>query len=140
MMEQNTQMRQIAMQLIRFGIVGVLNNIISLTVYYLVVHFHPSCYLFGNALGFLVSTMNAYLCNRRFVFHAQKDKTSRGQYLLKTYCVYTLSLFVSTALLFLLVDILGVSNNIAPLCALMVTVPMNYLMNRFWIYRSDKKR
>jgi len=125
---------QTAAQMARFGVVGVLNNVISLAVYYLVIHFRPDWYLFGNALGFFVSTLNAYLCNSRFVF---RDRGGRsGKQLLKTYGAYTLSLGVSTLLLYLLVDILHVSSKLAPLCALMVTVPMNYLMNRFWVYRD----
>ena len=62
-------------QFIKFGVVGILNNAISLAVYYLVVFLNPGFYLVGNALGFLVSTLNAYLLNSRFVFKGENKKT-----------------------------------------------------------------
>lgn len=127
-------------QICKFGAVGVLNNIISLTVYYIVIYFNTELYILGNALGFLAGTLNAYLMNSRFVFGSDKHGKSGGKYLGKTYIVYTCSLGISTGLIIFLVQILGVSERIAPICTLMVTVPFNYLMNKLWIYREQQNK
>lgn len=124
------------LQIIRFGIVGVFNNLIFLVVYYIVVSINEKLYLFGNVLGFLVSTLNAYLLNSRFVFNEKKkNKTQRGSFY-KTYAIYTLSLGISTGLLYLFVDIISISEKIAPIISLMVTVPLNFVLNKFWVYRK----
>lgn len=128
----NDKLSKIAKQFVGFGIVGVFNNLISLGVYYLVIYFNTSWYLLGNVLGFLVSTLNAYLMNSRFVFKARKlDKGS----LAKTYCTYIISLGISTLLLYVLVNKLQVDTRLAPIFSLMVTVPFNFILNRFWVYR-----
>ena len=128
-------------QICKFGAVGVLNNIISLTVYYVVIYFNSTMYLLGNALGFLVSTLNSYLLNSRFVFKTDKSKGGSSRKMLaKTYVVYACSLGISTGLLFLLVQIIGVSERAAPIYALMVTVPFNYMMNKLWVYQEKAKK
>ena len=125
-------------QICKFGAVGVLNNIISLAVYYIVIYFNSTWYVLGNALGFLVSTLNSYLLNSRFVFRADKSDGSGGKMLGKTYVVYACSLGISTGLLFLFVQVLDISERIEPICSLMATVPFNYLMNKLWVYQEQK--
>lgn len=127
-------LRHILIQFCKFGLVGVVNNIISLAVYYVVIGIHYEWYLVGHVLGFLCSTLNAFLLNSRYVFVAASEK-KKGAQLGKTYVVYTVSLCISTALLYVLVQKMQVSQVIAPICALMITVPFNFLMNRFWIYQ-----
>lgn len=133
-----SQVKKTVLQIIRFGFVGVLNNLISLVVYYIVVFIRQDIYLLGNALGFLVSTLNAYVWNSRFVFRSgERPSKGKGE-LLKTYCVYAVSLCISTLLLYILVDLLRVSTKIAPICSLMVTVPFNFVLNKLWIYRKSR--
>lgn len=128
--------RQI-IQFCKFGAVGVLNNIISLAVYYIVVFINPQLYLLGNALGFLLSTLNAYFMNSRFVFSQRKENRHQWRQMGKTYAVYTCSLLLSTLILYVLVGRLQISDKLAPLCSLMVTVPFNFMLNKFWVYRKD---
>ena len=124
-------LQKMAKQCVGFGIVGIFNNLICLAVYYLVIYFNASWYLFGNVLGFLVSTLNAYIMNSKFVFKAKKfDKLNLG----KTYCAYLISLGISTLLLYVLVNKLQVDARLAPIFSLMVTVPFNFILNRFWVY------
>jgi len=122
----------------KFGIVGVINNIVSLAVYYLVVMIDEHLYLAGNAMGFFVSTFCAYLLNSRFVFSNGKESKRNGTALLKTYTTYMISLCMSTVILYTLVQKLGINERIAPIFSLMVTIPFNFLMNKFWIYRFPK--
>lgn len=124
-------------QFVKFGIVGIINNAISLAVYYSVIYFNSELYLVGNALGFLVSTLNAYLLNSKFVFRPKERKVFSKVQLVKTYAMYTFSLCISMVFLYVLVQWLSVSEKIAPICSLMVTVPLNFLLNRFWVYKEQ---
>ena len=51
----------VTIQFIKFGLVGGINTIISLAIYYLFLMIDPELYLLGNVTGFVVSTLNAYL-------------------------------------------------------------------------------
>lgn len=135
-MKRRTEYLKILTQFIRFGLVGILNNLITLAVYYFVIAINRNYYLFGNMLGFLAGTLNAYILNSRVVFRREgKEQTNRTA-LGKTYATYTISLLISTGLLFLLINVFSFSEKIAPLFALIVTVPFNFFMNRLWVYRK----
>ena len=122
-------------QFVKFGITGVVNNVISLVVYYIVIFINSKWYLFGNILGFLVSILNAYFMNSRFVFKNKKENAPKKQ-IIKTYITYTLSLLISLLILYISVEKLGIDEKIAPFIALTVTVPLNFLANKFWIYKE----
>lgn len=133
--KKGTPLSILVTQFIKFGMVGVANNVIFLAVYYLIVLWQSDLYLLGNVVGFLVSTLNAYLLNSRFVFGQERGNGKSKQALVKTYVTYTISLGISTGLLYLLVDLWGLSEKIAPLISLMVTVPLNFVLNKLWVYR-----
>ena len=131
-----SQIKPIFAQIIKFGIVGLINNIICLIVYYIVVAINPRLYLIGNALGFVVSTINAYIMNSRFVFNKEIQIKTPKDSLIKTYIVYTLSLCINTGLMYLLVDVMEISEKIAPIISLFITIPLNFVLNKFWVYRK----
>jgi len=125
-------------QLFKFGIVGIFNNIIALSVYYIVVFINAKWYLWGNILGFLISVLNAYFMNSKYVFKNKETSDSKKQ-IVKTYIAYGVSLGLSTLILFVSVEILGISEKIAPFISLMITVPLNFVANKLWIYKEKCK-
>lgn len=133
---KSTDWKKHLQQFIKFGLVGVLNNVICLAVYYGVIFWNSKMYLLGNILGFLVSTLNAYILNSRFVFHGGAAKKQGKRQLICTYITYAGSLGISTFLLYIMIQKLHISEEIAPLFSLMVTVPFNYFMNRLWVYKK----
>lgn len=120
-------------QFIGFGIVGIFNNLICLAVYYPIVFINAELYLLANVCGFLISTLNAYIMNSKFVF---KTKKFNKRSLAKTYCTYLISLGISTFLLYIMVNRLGIDAKLAPIFCLFITVPFNFLLNRLWVYRT----
>ena len=123
------------MQFIKFGMVGVVNNAVSLGIYYAVVFFRREWYLFGNALGYVVSIFCAYLLNSRFAFKAEDKEREEGKVLVKTYVMYGVSLLLNTALLYVIVNVMKISEHLAPIVSLMITVPLNFVVSRLWVYR-----
>lgn len=118
-------------QFLKFGLVGVSNTLLALAIYYAWL-FLTGSYLQANFISWALSVLNAFYWNNRFVF---KNSQSWKKALLKTYASYGLSLLVSTALLYVQVELIGVSDKVAPLLTLLITVPMNFLMNKFWTFR-----
>ena len=122
-----------AKQFIKFGIVGVSNTLLSLLIYYILVLLGVH-YILSNTIAFAISVLNAYYWNRKYVFK-QNEKKSAGRQLAKVYAAYGFTFLLSTGLLFLMVDVLGISELVAPLINLCVTVPLNFLLNKFWAFR-----
>lgn len=136
-------------QFIKFGMVGVSNTAISYAIEML-------CYyvLFVNTqaenvkifitslLAFAVSVTNSYYWNNKHVFSSGEKKTL-AQHLriyLKTAACY--------AITGLLLSPWGKSQLVArevpywlaTLLMLVITIPLNFLMNKFWAFRAEPKK
>lgn len=58
--------------------------------------------------------------------------------LIKTYISYSfIGLFLNSILLVLWVKLVNVSEFVAPIFNLIISVPINFLINKFWAFRSD---
>ena len=124
-------------QFFKFGIVGVSNTAISLGVYYLLVYLGVN-YLLSNAAGFVLSVANSYFWNSRYVF---KEKTEHSGFkaFSKVFVSYGISFCLSTVLMFLFVQVLSVSEYLAPILRLVFTIPLNFLMNKLWAFKEKLK-
>ena len=158
-------------QFIKFGIVGVSNTLVNYLVYVIFVALGVH-YVIANALGFIISVLNAYFWGSRFVFKEDKTKEKRvwWKVLLKTYASYALGFGINTVLLILWIDLLNIgqyfgfvgdiigwasgfmgflpesmtaeeiSEIVAPVLNMFVTVPINFVVNKFWAYRQKAKK
>lgn len=121
------------MQFVKFCLVGVSNTAISFGIYYIFIAINKKLYIIGHAVGFVVSVLNAYFWNSKFVFKKQDEKRKT---ILKTFLAYGTNLIIGTGLLYVFVDILHISEYIAPVLNLIVTIPLNFLLNKFWVMKK----
>ena len=136
---QDRNLWQLAVQFIKFGFVGISNTLISLVVYYLGLALGVH-YVAANAAGFVLGTINAYFWNNRYVFKKSEDEVrSTGKSVVRVFVSYGFTLALSTVLLALWVDGLHISDKIAPIINLLVTIPLNFVLNKFWAFRGEKK-
>lgn len=127
-------------QFIKFGIVGLSNTMISYVIYTICVCLGAN-YLVGNLVGFVVSVLNSFYWNNKYVFKSEEGQTrSWLATLIKTFAAYAgTGLLLSSALLVLWIDILHIPELMAPLINLAVTVPLNFVINKFWAFRTEGK-
>lgn len=127
-------------QFIKFGLVGVSNTVVSMVVYYIVLFFDPELYMMGSILGTIVSIANAFYWNDKFVFTGNaNDWRSKLKRLGKTYVSYGGTSILSNVLLWVEVTFFHVSRSIAPIVNLIVTIPLNFVINKLWTFRSTSK-
>lgn len=119
-------------QFVKFCLVGLSNTAISFGVYYIFLFIDTRLYIVGNAAGFIISVLNSYFWNSRFVFNKRDEK---GRTIIKTFAAYSTNLILGTLLLYFLVDIIGISEYVAPFINLIITVPINYLLNKKWVMK-----
>lgn len=144
-----------------FALVGILNALISWCVYALCIrlggHYIPATFL-----GFSVSMVNATFWNRKFVF--KNEKQSWWKSFIRTYIAYSVTaLFLNSLLLHLWIDVLEIWKYFTPVCNWFwkrgirlegsrrlaeysmplfnycITVPINYVLNKFWAFGGAKK-
>lgn len=131
------------MQFVKFGIVGLSNTVISYVLYVagLLVFrkldiLPDNGYLVAQAVAFVLSVLWSFYWNNKLVFALQEgDDRSILKALVKTFISYSFTgLFLSSILLVVWVKVLHISEFIAPIINLLVTVPLNFVINKFWAF------
>lgn len=151
------------MQFLKFGLVGFINTIISYSIYSALV-FSGFHYLVGNVAGFVVSVFTSFLLNSQFVFKEKQNNKDRiwWKVLIKCYISYGFTgLVITNLLLVFLISAIDISQYLsfeadilakigiiltpselakyfAPILILFVTIPLNYVMNKYWAYRQNQ--
>lgn len=133
---------KLIIQFIKFGIVGLSNTIISLAFYYFCIYIGLH-YILANFISFVAGVINAYYWNSRYVFKNQVKENMNdepGGYnkiksIIKVFISYGITLCLSTILLYVWVDILNISDKIAPIINLVITIPLNFILNKFWAFQ-----
>ena len=129
-------------QFIKFGIVGLSNTIIGYIIYVATLQLLRKLGLFNNIdiyiaqfVMFVISVLWSYYWNSKKVFVNSKETLLKS--LLKAYMTYAFtSLFLSEILLLVWTKVFGISEYIAPLISLLVTVPLNYIIHKRWVFNE----
>lgn len=150
-------------QFIKFSLVGVSNTLISEGVYAILLYFRMH-YLLASFIGFSLSVVNAYYWNNRYVFVEQDDLEKRvwWKVFCKTYLAYTGGFVLNAVLLVFFMDILKLerfliqpaawfiqkgmikfdahflAGILAAFLNLVITVPINFIANKYWAFRQKK--
>ena len=135
------------MQFVKFGIVGVSNTVISYVLYAVTLlglqkaGLIPKVdYLVAQVVAFVLSVLWSFYWNNKFVFTMEEGQ-SRNMWkaLAKTYVSYSFTgLFLNSLLLILWVKVLGISEFIAPIINLLISVPLNFIINKFWAFKTKE--
>ena len=119
-------------QFIRFGLVGISNTVVYLGVYYAMMYLGVY-YIIASIVAFVVSVFNAYFWSSRYVFPGKRSGDAKP--LVKVFAVYGFTFLLSTGLMYCTVEFFNISAWIAPLITMCVTIPANFLLNKYWAFR-----
>lgn len=134
-------MKKSIIQFIKFGIIGGMNTVLSLLIYwcgiYLGVH-----YFLANTIGFVITVCISYVLNNLFTFRDKAEKVSWSfAALIKVFVSYSITgFFLNNILLYISIDLLKISEVVAPVINLFFTIPTNFVLNKFWAYKDTKSK
>lgn len=121
---------------IKFCAVGGSNTAISLIVYFVAL----GCgiqYITATILGYVISSVWGYVINKLWVFKPKRNIIWKS--VIKYYITYGVALGINIVGMYGLVDVVCMSEKIAPFMILCVTIPFNFCMSKFWIYKEDER-
>lgn len=113
-----------------FFVVGCINTLVGFGLYYAFLFLRVP-YLLASGYSWLLSVFIAHLLNRLYVFSGQK---SFFQSLLRTYILYFSSFIMGMLLLAFFVEVVGLSPWIVPWLNLLITIPLNFIANKYWVF------
>ena len=144
---------------LKFGIIGVLNTLVDFVVFYImdrwVVGEGPTLVLLGttvaaglyisNAVAYVVANIHSFIWNKLWTFQ-KRDRVTRGEAAryLTTSAGYLLISSLSLAIFTRVLSAPFLSgvvpdhlvNVLAKLPTACITIFYNYLMNKFWVFKS----
>lgn len=134
------------LQFVKFGIVGFSNTVISYVLNVLVLLILRTRkvswdFVAANVVAFALSVLWAFYWNNRFVFVIRDGEHRKmGRALVKTYLAYGFTgIFLNNLLSWLWISIFSISKYIAPLINLLISVPINFIINKFWAFKSQSE-
>lgn len=122
----------------KFAVVGVANTLIDYGVFTLLAQFAGVQVYLAQVIGYSCGMLNSYIFNRAWTFKAQSKFFSPAlvRFLLTNLCMMGLS----TLLLALFYDGLGLQKLVAKAGATLLTLGINFLLSRLWVFRETGRR
>ena len=134
----------ILVQFVKFGLVGLSNTIISYLINVLVLITLSKQritydYVIGNIAAFVISVLWSFYWNNKYVFvMSNGEERSLLKALLKTYVAYAFTGIVLNNLLsYAWINWFHISKYLAPIINLIVSVPLNFILNRLWAFKTE---
>jgi putative flippase GtrA len=109
---------------IRFVIAGATTTLASFGLYLLLLPFMP--YAAAYSAAFVAGLVLSYLLNSTFVFRASSSARTAALFPL----IYLVQYLVGLAVVGLWVDALGLPDTLASVAAIVVTLPITYMLSR----------
>lgn len=139
-MKNKEEIKKAIIQFMKFGTIGAINTVLSYAItngaYYLL-HLHEQI---SNIIAFVITVFISFMLNGKFVFTENKEERNFWKSLLKVYASYSITgVFLTAILLYIEEEIIGIPHYIATLMNLVVTVPINFILNKFWAYKEKKE-
>ena len=133
--------RQTFKEFLQFGLVGVSNTIISYLLYVVTLLLVSKSgvkfdYIIANIVSWLLSVLWSFYWNNKFVFKKEEgEERNILAALFKTYVSYGFTgLILNNILSVLWVSVLHISKMLAPIINLVISIPINFFMNKLWAF------
>ena len=133
--------KQTFREFLQFGLVGVSNTIISYLLYVVTLMLVSKSgitfdYIIANIVSWVLSVLWSFYWNNKFVFKKEEgEHRNICKALLKTYISYGFTgLILNNILSVLWVSVFHISKMIAPIINLIVSIPINFFLNKIWAF------
>ena len=142
--------KQTGIQLLKYGVIGILNTLITLIAFYLLNTKLELPYGIANVIGYVLGVINSFLWNRNWVFKTKND-VKRELFLFV--CGFLICLALQLCVSWILLEGLGWKNlpddiipffpmqkagqNIVMVVAMVAYTLANYVYNRMVTFRVN---
>lgn len=132
-------MNKLLNQILRFGVVGMIATVLDYSLFLLLTELCHVHYLIANPVAFLVSVIVNYILSVKFVFDADKRRSTGAQFTFFT-AMSAVGLGINELLLWLLSGLLPVPTSVSKLVATAVVMVYNFITRKLFLERKDGDR
>ena len=116
---------------------SIISSGINVLVYLICYNFIFANIIFSNSIAYIFSITISFLLNKKVVFKNDSNRIFRQMFAYLV--VKTIALFIDTAVLHVLKDMLHMSNFWAKIIANCSTTISNYSLNNLWVFKKETK-
>ena len=132
-MKVNNNQKEFLYQAMKFGIVGVLNTLLTLFIIWICLRLFHWSDTVSNVVGYGLGVINSFFWNRKWTF-AYKGKLSTS--FTKFIVVFIVSYLVQLGVLQLLLRYLHTDNYYCHLLAMVVYTVINFSLNKIFTFKN----
>ncbi len=126
--------KKILIQLFKFGIVGIVNTLLTaLTIWLFLKVLLWSDYL-SNIIGYSIGLINSFIWNRKWTF---ENKGSVKETVFKFIVTFAFSYLVQLGNLSLLLNHTKIDPYVCQLLSIIVYTIINFLLNKYYTFKSE---
>lgn len=118
----------------KFALVGVVNTLLDMGLFALLAQLLGVNVYLSQCISFSAGVLNSYLLNRSWTFRTKEAFWSPA--LVRFLLLNVAMLAVSTAIIWLFYDLLGIHKLIAKVISTGCTLVVSFLINRLWVFRD----
>ena len=122
-------------RLIRFTLIGGINTAVDYGVFFLLHTLLSVGSLIAQVISFSSGVICSYFLNRHFTFKAQNKMTTSE--VIKFVILNLIAMGSSVLVVWICETYLGISPYIAKLASMLVSFTINYIGNRFFIFKAQ---
>jgi len=126
-------------QMVKYGMVGVVNTCVDVIAYFLLTRFIPffgSHILAAKFLTFFLGSFTSFFFNRYFTFGVKTPL--RSSEFVKFYTTVAFTITVNVFMLYVFNSLLGIYDLIAVGLATLVTFIAGFTISRLWVFKREK--
>lgn len=119
-------------QMIKFGIVGVINTFITLSIIFILMKGFNTPYIYSNIIGYFFGLLNSFILNKNWTFKSN-GKVSREAILFLI--LFGVSYLLQLGVLVFIVEVLTIREDLSQIFAIGVYTLTNFLGNKLITFR-----
>ncbi|HEY5584178.1 MAG TPA: GtrA family protein [Ruminiclostridium sp.] len=121
-------------QMIKYGLVGVINTLITGVIIFALMNGFGVSYKISNAVGFVAGFFNSFIMNKLWTFKGNQTPTLKQ--FIRFAAVFAVCYSLQLGLVVLLVEKLSVSKNISQLIGMVFYTLIGFFFNKLFTFKE----
>lgn len=120
------------LQFIKFGIIGIFNTLLTLSIIFICSYVFNYNYLISNGIGYIIGFINSFLWNKYWTF---RSNGSIFKEFIKFFKVFLICYGIQIVFVFTFVQIFKIAEGISQLLGMVIYTLINFLLNKFFTFQ-----